>query len=165
MTAAPRRCYEPGHRPKFLVVVDETPECDRAVYYAARRAGRIGADLVLLSIAEPGEFQHWLGVGEVMKAEAEDDARQRLEAAAARARAVAGVAPQVVVREGEAAAQITALIDEDEDISLLILAAGTGSDGPGPLVSSLAGRGAGTFAVPIAIVPGHLTEREIDTLS
>ena len=38
MSAKRRRTYEAGHRPKFLVVIDETPECDRAVYFAARRA-------------------------------------------------------------------------------------------------------------------------------
>ncbi len=80
-------------------------------------------------------------------------------------RAVAGVEPQVEIREGVPAKEIVALIDADEDISLLVLAAGTGTDGPGPLVSSLAGKGSGSFAVPIAIVPGHLSDRDIDTMS
>ena len=53
----------------------------------------------------------------------------------------------------------------DEDISLLVLAAGTGRDGPGPLVSALAGKGAGTFPIPVAIVPGHLADEEIDALA
>lgn len=165
MTATPRRCYEPGHRPKLLVVVDETPECDRAVYFAARRAGRVGADVILLAVFEPGDFEQWLGVSDVIKAEATEEAQERAEAAASRVRMVAGVEPQIVVREGVPASQIVDLIETDEDISLLILAAGTGSDGPGPLVSGLAGKGAGSFAVPIAIVPGHLTDRDIDTLA
>jgi hypothetical protein len=33
-----RRSYEAGHKPKYLVIIDESPECDRAVYYASRRA-------------------------------------------------------------------------------------------------------------------------------
>ena len=33
-----RRSYEAGHKPKYLVVIDDSPECDRAVYYASRRA-------------------------------------------------------------------------------------------------------------------------------
>ncbi len=33
-----RRSYESGHRPKFMVVVDKTPECARAVHFASRRA-------------------------------------------------------------------------------------------------------------------------------
>ena len=38
-----RRAYEPGHRPKLLVIVDDTPECERAVLFAARRVRRSGA--------------------------------------------------------------------------------------------------------------------------
>ena len=43
MPGKPRRSYETWHRPKFLAVVDDTPECTRAVYFAARRAGRMEA--------------------------------------------------------------------------------------------------------------------------
>ena len=45
-----RRSYEAGHSPKFLVVIDDTPECDRAVYFASRRALRTGAG------SGPGRF-------------------------------------------------------------------------------------------------------------
>jgi hypothetical protein len=56
------------------------------------------------------------------------------------------------------------LIDEDEDIAALILAAGTGKEGPGPLVSSLA-KTAGDFPIPVAVVPGHLSDEDLDTMS
>lgn len=165
MTGKPRRSYEAGHRPKLLVVVDDTPECDRAAYFAARRAMRIGADLLMLAVITPPDFQHWLGVGDVMRAEAEEAARQSLEAMAARIRSAAGLEPQAVIRVGAPSEEIVKLIEEDEDISLLVLAAGTGTEGPGPLVSAIAGKASGTFAVPIAIVPGQLGDAEIDALS
>ena len=66
---------------------------------------------------------------------------------------------------GEKAASITKLIEEDEDISFLVLAAGTSKEGPGPLVSTIAGKAASTFPVPIVIVPGSLTDEEIDALA
>lgn len=165
MTVKPRRSYEAGHRPKFLVIVDETDECDRAVYFAARRAGRVGAGLAILAVVAPPDFQHWLGVGSVMQAEAEEEASQRLDAAAARARSVAGIEPERLVRTGLKADEILSLIEEDEDVSLLVLAAGTGKEGPGPLVAHLAGKAAGSFPVPIAIVPGGLRDADIDALA
>lgn len=164
MTGKPRRSYEAGHRPKFLVVIDETPECDKALYFAARRAGRIGADLLMLWIINPPDFQHWLGVGEVMKAEAEDEANRALEAASVRARAVAAIEPQRAIRTGSRSEEIVKLIEEDEDISLLVLAAGSGSEGPGPLVTYVM-KVAASFPVPIAIVPGQLADKEIDMLA
>ena len=69
-----RRSYETGHRPKLLVVVDETPEADRALYFATRRAARVGAGLITLHVIPAGENQVWLGVEDIMRAEAEEKA-------------------------------------------------------------------------------------------
>ena len=64
-----RRSYEPGHKPKFLVVIDDSPECDRAVYYASRRAARIGGGVVMLNVIETTDRnQQWLGVADIMRA-------------------------------------------------------------------------------------------------
>ena len=160
-----RRSYEAGHKPKLLVVIDETEECDRAVYYASRRAARIGANVVMLRVNElEGQSQQWLGVADIMRAEANEAADAQLSKFAARANRIAGITPERVVREGDTAEEILKLIDEDEDISALVLAAGTGSEGPGPLVATI-GRTAGDYPIPVAIVPGHLTDEEIDALS
>ena len=133
-----RRSYEAGHKPKFLVVIDESPECDRAVYYASRRAARTGASVVMLLVIEPHDrHQQWLGVADIMKAEAHEAANQKLDEFAARANGVAGITPERVIRDGEKSEQILKLIDEDEDIAILVLAAGTGKEGPGPLVASV----------------------------
>ena len=127
-----RRSYEAGHKPKFLVIIDESPECDRAVYYASRRAARTGASVVMLLVIEPHDrHQQWLGVADIMKAEAHEAADQKLDEFAARANGVAGITPERVIRDGEKSEQILKLIDEDEDIAILVLAAGTGKEGPG----------------------------------
>ena len=160
-----RRSYETGHRPKLLVVVDETPEADRALYYAARRVARLGAGLVMLTVIPVGETQVWLGVGDIMKAEAEEKAEALLTRAAERARAIAAVEPERLVRDGVTSQEIAKLIEEDEDISSLILAAGIGAEGPGPLVTSLAAKGGTGFLIPVTIVPGNLDDAEIDALA
>jgi nucleotide-binding universal stress UspA family protein len=160
-----RRSYETGHRPKFLAVVDNTPECAKAVRFAARRCARLGASIVLLGVVMPPEHETWLGVGEVMQAEAEAEAEKLIDTAAAAVRAFAGLEPEKVVRTGDKASEVVKLIEADEDISLLVLAAGSGRDGPGPLVSALAGKSAASFPIPVAIVPGHLEDEEIDALA
>ncbi|MDB5590715.1 universal stress protein [Enterovirga sp.] len=165
MTRAKRRSFETGHRPKFLVIADGSPESGRAVHFAARRSARTGANMVVLGVVAPPEGFEWLGVGDVIRAEAEETAARLLDAAAALARAAAGVDPERVMREGESAEAITALIDEDEDISFLVLAAATDSSGPGPLVTTIAGKGSSTFPIPIVIVPGNLADEEIEALA
>ena len=162
-----RRSYEPGHRPKFLVVVDETPECGRALLFGARRAQRTGAGLVLLAIVPPlDDAPPILGVEDVMEAEAIEEAQERLGSLALKARTAApGVEPEEVVRLGDKAEALVDYLNEDQDVAILVLAAGTGSDGPGPLVSLLATKSAGLFPVPIAIVPGHLADEDIAALA
>jgi nucleotide-binding universal stress UspA family protein len=164
MSGAKRRSFEAGHRPKFLVVVDETTECDRAVRFAARRCGRTGASLIMLGIVAPPDNFEWLGVGDALRAEAEEEAHALLERAARCASSAAGIEAERAVRVGERAEAILALIEEDEDISFLVLAAAAGKDGPGPLVSVIAGA-ASTFPVPVVIVPGNLADDEIDALA
>ena len=160
-----RSSYETGHKPKFLVVIDETPECDRAVYYASRRAARIGAGVMMLRVIDTEDRnQQWLGVADIMRAEAYEDANAILDRYAARANGVAGITPERAIREGITAQEILDLIDEDQDIAVLILAAASGKEGPGPLVSGLS-KTAGEFPIPLAIVPGHLTDEELETMS
>jgi nucleotide-binding universal stress UspA family protein len=100
-----------------------------------------------------------------MRAEAEEEATTRLDAAAGVARAAAGVEPERMIRLGEPATEILDVIRDDEDIAFLVLAAGSGGDGPGPLVSAIAGHGAAAFPVPVVIVPGGLSDEEIDALA
>jgi nucleotide-binding universal stress UspA family protein len=156
-----RRSYEAGHRPKLLVVVDEAPDCDKAVYYAARRAARIGARVTLLRVIEPryGEIG-WLTVVDLMQLEAQELLRKYVQ----RAHEVAGVSAETLVCQGAPAQQILHVIQDDEDIAILVLAAGSTEIGPGALVSDLA-RTAGTYPIPVVIVPAHLSERELDALS
>jgi nucleotide-binding universal stress UspA family protein len=160
-----RRSYEPGHSPKFLVVIDDTPECDRALYFASRRALRIGATVLMLRVIETDDHgQQWLGVADIMRAEAHEEANAVLDRHAARSAAITGVMPQRVIREGGSAQELLALIEDDEDIAILVLAAATGSEGPGPLISTLT-RNAGEYPIPIAIVPGNLSDEDIDTMA
>ena len=51
------------------------------------------------------------------------------------------------MREGKATEEIHKLIEEDQDIAILVLAAGGARKGPGPLVASIAGKGA-AFPIP-----------------
>jgi nucleotide-binding universal stress UspA family protein len=162
---AKRRSSEEGHRRKFLVVVDDSPECGRALVYAAMRAERTGGVPLLLYVIAPGDFQHWIGVEAIMRAEAQEEAETTLARASEKVKAMARVDPEMVIREGALATEILALIEEDEDVAILVLAASSSSEGPGPLVTSFASKTAGTFPIPVTIVPGNLSDEDIASLA
>ena len=159
-----RLSREAGHRRKFLAVVDATPECERAVAYASKRAKSTGGVLVLLYVIEPGDFQHWLGVEKIMREEAIQAAGAALDVYAIRAREQVGIEPELVIREGKAVEEIHKLIEEDQDIAILVLAAGAAKEGPGPLVASIAGKGA-AFPIPVTVVPQNLSDDDIASIS
>lgn len=159
-----RLISEAGHKRKFLTVIDDTPECERAVAYASRRALNTGGSLVLLYVIEPQDFQHWLGVEQLMREEAMDTAQSALVAMAEKVRDSIGLEPETVVREGTRAEEIHGLIEEDQDVAILVLAAGASKEGPGPLVQTIAGRAA-AFPIPVTVVPFNLSDDEIASLS
>lgn len=146
-----------------MAVIDDTPECHRAMRYAGMRAKNSNGGLVLLYVIGQADFQHWLGVEEIMRAEAQEEAEAALAKASQSIREAIGVEPETVIRYGKVTEQIHGLIEEDQDIAILVLAAGSAKDGPGPLVSSIAGRGA-AFPIPVTVIPDALSDADIDAL-
>ncbi len=152
-----------GHRRKFMAVIDDTPECERAVYYAGLRAKNSKGGIVLLYVINTEDFQQWLGVEDIMRAEAREEAEATLAKTAQYVRENVGIEPELVIREGKATDEIHELIEEDRDIAILVLAAGSTKDGPGPLVASISGRSA-AFPIPVTVLPDSLTNEEIESL-
>lgn len=142
---------------KFLVVVDETPECMTALYFAAHRARSTGGQVKILYVIEDDEAQLWLTVGAKMKAQARREAERRIADLAYEVNERAGVLPEFLIREGDTRGEILSAIEEDASIRILVLGAATGNDGPGPLVTALAGSMAGKMTIPVTVVPGSIS--------
>lgn len=149
---------------KFLVVLDDSRECLNAIRYAALRAGHTGGGVQVLSIISPEEFQGWLGVAEVMRAEARERIEGHFAVFAKWMRDRQGIEPELVIREGEAVAEILAQIGDDPEVGVLVLAASDDKSGPGPLVTALS-RSAGSLPVPVTIVPGGLSKERMEAIA
>lgn len=149
---------------KFLVVLDDSRECLNAMRFAAMRAAHTGGGVEILSVIPPDEFNHWIGVGEMMREEARERIQAHFEVFAKWMRDRQGVDPELVIREGEAVTEIMAQIAADPDIGVLVLGAGTDKKGPGPLVSQLS-RASGSLPVPITIVPGDLSKDRLEAIT
>jgi hypothetical protein len=94
----------------------------------------------------------------------EDAANEALDRASGRANGIAAITPERVIREGDPTEQILDVIDKDVDISMLVLAANPGPEGPGPIITMMA-KTVGSFPIPVTIVPGNLSDEDIDALS
>jgi len=149
----------------FLVVVDDTEEMKVALRFACRRAAHTGGRVALLYVVESSEFQHWMSVGDLMREEARSEGEQILQRCAAQVSEQTRSLPVLYLREGSRRSQLMELIDEEPSISILVLAADTGPRGPGPLVSALTGKFVGKLRVPVTIVPGNLSEEQVDNIA
>ncbi|OYQ35229.1 universal stress protein [Niveispirillum lacus] len=149
----------------FLVVVDETEEMTVALHYAARRARTTGGKVALLHVIPPSELQHWGAIEELMKQEQREEAEQLMQRLAKEVVDIAGSIPMLYIRDGQASEQLMKLIQEEPSISILVLAAGTGRGGPGPLISYVVGQMSGNLRIPVTVVPGYLSDEQLDAIT
>ncbi|MEO0392575.1 MAG: universal stress protein, partial [Pseudomonadota bacterium] len=165
-TEPPQDATEPsGPARTFLVVVDGTPEMEVALHYACRRAASTGGRVALLHVIETGEVQQWAAVEDMIRDERRQEAEQMMHKLARRVQGEAGGMAILHVREGKPRDELLKLIDGEDSLSILVLAAAGGSDGPGPLVSFLLDKGLSRLTIPVVIIPGGLSEADIDCVS
>ncbi|MCB4379492.1 universal stress protein [uncultured Tateyamaria sp.] len=149
---------------KFLVVLDDSRECLNAMRFAAMRANHTGGGVAILSVIPPDEFNHWIGVGNVMREEARERIHAHFEVFAKWMRDKQGIDPELVIREGQAVDEIMAQVHDDPEIGVLVLGAGTDKKGPGPLVTQLS-RNAGNLPIPMTVVPGDLSKEKLEAIT
>lgn len=145
---------------KFLVVLDDSRECLNAMRFAAMRAARSGGGVEVLAIIPPEEFNHWIGVGDIMREEARERIVAHYDVFAKWMRDKQNIEPELVIREGEAVDEILAQVREDPEVGVLVLGAGSEKGGPGPLVTHMS-RNAGSLPIPLTIVPGELSKEQL----
>ena len=149
----------------FLVVVDDSQEWRTALRFACRRAVLLRARIALLRVIEPDEYDNWMNVGAVMREEQREEAERLLQRIARSVNELAHSMPVLIVREGVGREEVARLIEEMPSICGLVLGASAGADGPGPLIQHFTGKRAGRLRVPVTIVPGGLTDAEVDSLT
>jgi nucleotide-binding universal stress UspA family protein len=155
----------PGPGRVFLVVVDDTPELKTAIRYACIRAKKTNGRVAMLHVTVPEDMQEWIGVSRLIKEESRQQAEALMQKMAAEVQNLSGAMPVLYFREGERRDEVMKLIDEEPSISILVLGASTGPKGPGPLVQALTSKFVGKLRVPITIVPGQLTNDDIDHIA
>ena len=150
----------------FLCVVDETDELHQALRFACRRAKHTGGRVALLYVIEPAEFQHWMAIGNLMADERREEAEEMIQVVSSVVQKLSGSMPVIYIREGKLTDELMELIEQESGFSVLVLGAatGSGSEGPGQLVSYVMKR-IGKLPIPVTIVPGGLSNKDIDAIS
>jgi len=132
--------------------------------FAAMRAAKTGGGVEVLAVIPPDEFNHWIGVADVMRAEARERIEVHYEVFAKWMRDKQGIDPELVIREGVPEREILAQIDEDPEVGVIVLGAATDKKGPGPLITALT-KAAGNMPIPMTIVPGDMSKERLEAIS
>lgn len=152
---------------KFLVIADDSPEFGAALRYAARRARSTGGRVALLTVLQSSSHDYFAGVREEIEAQIRQEGEALLNRLGAEAEERSGAKPEFLIEVGDTREAIRKVVAADPDIKILVLAAAVGGRGPGPLVASLAkdGGGFGARKLPVTVVPGDLSDQEIEDLA
>ena len=114
---------------------------------------------------QPPEFQHWAAVGDLMRAETEAVGQALLETIGTEMAAFSGVQPILKLREGRIGEEILRHVEADRSINILVVGAAPPEARRGSLISWLAGQIAGQLRIPLVIVPGTLSDAELQDLT
>lgn len=147
----------------YLVVIDETEEATRALRFASRRALKTGGSVHILALVPRQNFNAFGAVQATIEEEAKDRAEMVASSAAGSIFAESGKMPVISVKTGDSQAIIKDYLAEHPEVAALVLGAAK-DGGPGPLVSHFSTHAAG-LACPLFIVPGGLSDEDIDRLS
>ena len=148
----------------FLVVADNSKELHQALYYAARRAATAGGEIALFRCIEPIEGQLWGGVTEIMEAETEQASKALLQELSDYCEKLGAPKPRTFVKKGIIHEELFNLINSEQSIRVLVLGVSTEHGNPGPLINYIINKGSNECRVPITIVPGNLSDEQIDSL-
>ncbi len=151
----------------YLAIIDDTQESLLAIRYAVRRAKATGGHVAMAYMIRRHDFQPWGNVDSKMRQERRAEAEALVQGVAEQVYELSGLAPSIYLEESDDLHHdiVAGILERDEDIKVLVLGAHSGSGGPGPLVSYFSGKGLSKLPVLLAIIPSHLCESDIDSLS
>ena len=147
----------------YLVIMDESAEANTALHFASRRASASGAAVHILALVQPQSFNAFGAVQATIEEEARDRAEVLVSAAAGSLFSESGKLPTITVRIGEGQAVIKEYLADHPEVAALVL--GAAADGaPGPLVAHFSAH-SGSLPCPLYIVPGGLSDADLDRLA
>ena len=145
----------------ILVIADGSKEMEVALHYACARSKKTDRKIIIATFIEPLDVLTTLGVQEIMKNEAREEAELKLQKASMIIKDSTGLTPVLQLREGKIIDELIALIEEEENINVLVLAANVDEKGPGPIINALITKEYSRLRIPVMIVPGNFSIEHI----
>lgn len=155
-----------NEKPVFLVCVDEKEHSRVAMRFACLKAMKAGCRVALIYVIEHADFNTFQALAGPMEASQQAEAETLLFTLAKEAEAFCGVRPACLIRRGLITEQIVATMEEQPEIHMLVLgAAPDGSSARTRILSTLTSQMGLRIHIPLLIVPGDLTDKQMQDLT
>lgn len=151
--------------PTLLVCANKEEYSKVALHFACRLAKKNKGKITILHVIEPVDYQSIGMVAKKMQQEKLSDAKALLKSLSQEVKNFLKTPPTLLLREGLIEEEIIQVLEEDNSINMMVAGA-PGDEAPKskilpPLVSELGQK----IQVPMLIVPGSLTEHQIEELT
>ncbi len=152
-------------KPLYLVCVNEKEHSRTALKYACAKAKARSGAVAMLYVVEPVDYNTIFSVADVIRDERRAEAQALLETFAEVAME-RHIPAQSWVRDGMIAEEICACLKEHPEITMLLLGvAADGSSNKGGVLTSLTAMLGHRYHIPLLLVPGNLTDAQIEELN
>ena len=150
---------------KFLIVIDESEGLEKAIYFAANRAIHTEGELSLLYIVDPAINAQWSRIENLIEQEATSEAKKLCRVWAQKIKSRFGIDSEMIIKMGDRCEELLKVIEDDKNIRFLVLASRANNEEPGPLIKALTGKKIKNLSIPMVVIPGSLSEKEIDLIA
>jgi nucleotide-binding universal stress UspA family protein len=150
--------------PKYMVCVDNREESRVALRLACMKARTRSGTVEMLHVVPPADFQTLGAVADRMREERQREGTHLLKTLAEDAFAAYGVTANILLREGSAGDEIIAAAMEDHDVIMVVIGVPKDTGGRGKLSAWLAGQLGTNLLIPLLMVPGNLTDEQLQSL-
>lgn len=153
-----------NQKSKFLVCVNEKEHSKTVLRFACSRAKKTGNIVQMIYVIDPLDYHSIFTLGDMFKKNRQTEAQFLLDNMTALAQEWAEITPVGVIREGKVFDEIISCIEEDHNIALLLLAVNPRGS-KGKLLPKLTNAIGSKYSIPLMLVPGNLTDQQIQELS
>jgi len=150
---------------KYLVCMDGSEPARVALHFACKKALKRGGVVEILHVITPADTQNLFGVMTKMREEQRQEAEILMKSLSESAFQNAGVTPTVQIREGRLGEEIINATLEDSNVNMLVVGVSRKSQTKSNLINWLAEKLGDRLLIPLMLVPGNLTDLQIEELS
>lgn len=150
---------------KFVVCVDESDVSKMALRFACIKAKKRGFRVEILHVIPPADLQALNMVADKMYEEQLEAAEKMTKGLANEMTNSLGVTPDICIRNGNVGEEILEELRADQEANMLVFGVSPNRSSSAKLISWVASQMGEELMIPVMLVPGNMTDQQMQEVS